>query len=107
VEFAVDCGMAKPQIQAEPKPPFPDTKLAKPGIEAELEPRPKGSAIQAGGQAFTKALAKQLASRGIRVNCVAPGPVWTPLNAADEGNPPEKVKTFGETRATSPAKSWR
>jgi hypothetical protein len=33
--------MAKPQIQAEPKPPFPDTKLAKPGIEAELEPRPK------------------------------------------------------------------
>ena len=30
-------------------------------------------------------------SASIRVNCVAPGPVWTPLNAADEGNPPEKV----------------
>ena len=259
MEFAVDCGMAKPQIQAEPKPPFPDTKLAKPGIEAELEPRPKyqaprykpagkltgkvalvtggdsgigravavlfaregadvaitalpaervdaeetRGAVEAEGRrcltiegdltdrqfcmdavdrtvaelgqldvlvsnaahqnrkdsiediteeewdrtfktnvyayfrlvkaalphlgagasiivtgsetgfegpeslldysatkgavhTFTKALAKQLASRGIRVNCVAPGPVWTPLNAADEGNPPEKVKTFGE-----------
>src|SRR5581483_1225888 len=45
---------------------------------------------------LTKVLAKQLAERGIRVNCVAPGPVWTPLNVADEGNPPEKVKTFGE-----------
>jgi NAD(P)-dependent dehydrogenase (short-subunit alcohol dehydrogenase family) len=45
---------------------------------------------------LTKVLAKQLAERGIRVNCVAPGPVWTPLNPADEGNPPEKVKTFGE-----------
>jgi len=33
--------------------------------------------------AFTKGLAQNLVSRGIRVNCVAPGPVWTPLNAAD------------------------
>lgn len=33
--------------------------------------------------AFTKSLAQQLASRGIRVNCVAPGPVWTPLNPAE------------------------
>ncbi len=33
--------MAKPQIDAEPKPPFPEQKLTKPGIEAELEPRPK------------------------------------------------------------------
>jgi NAD(P)-dependent dehydrogenase (short-subunit alcohol dehydrogenase family) len=45
---------------------------------------------------LTKTLAKQLATRGIRVNCIAPGPVWTPLNPADEGNPPEKVQTFGE-----------
>jgi NAD(P)-dependent dehydrogenase (short-subunit alcohol dehydrogenase family) len=44
---------------------------------------------------LTKVLAKQLASRGIRVNCVAPGPVWTPLNIADEGQPAEKVAQFG------------
>jgi NAD(P)-dependent dehydrogenase (short-subunit alcohol dehydrogenase family) len=45
---------------------------------------------------LTKSFAKMLAERGIRVNCVAPGPVWTPLNLADEGNPPEKVASFGE-----------
>ena len=33
--------MPKPQIDAEPKPPFPEQKLDKPGIEAELSPRPK------------------------------------------------------------------
>jgi NAD(P)-dependent dehydrogenase (short-subunit alcohol dehydrogenase family) len=34
--------------------------------------------------AFTKSLAQQLVERRIRVNCVAPGPVWTPLNVADK-----------------------
>lgn len=34
--------------------------------------------------AFTKSLAQNLVERGIRVNCVAPGPVWTPLNPADQ-----------------------
>jgi NAD(P)-dependent dehydrogenase (short-subunit alcohol dehydrogenase family) len=34
--------------------------------------------------AFTKSLAQMLVDRGIRVNCVAPGPVWTPLNVADK-----------------------
>lgn len=43
---------------------------------------------------FTKSLARQLVSRGIRVNCVAPGPVWTPLNVADK--PAAKVATFGQ-----------
>ena len=33
--------MAEPQIKSEPKPPFPKQKLRKPGIEADLKPRPK------------------------------------------------------------------
>jgi len=43
--------------------------------------------------AFTKSLAQQLLDRSIRVNCVAPGPVWTPLNPADQT--PWKVSKFG------------
>jgi hypothetical protein len=44
---------------------------------------------------FTKGLAQELIERGIRVNCVAPGPVWTPLIPASFG--PEHVKKFGES----------
>jgi NAD(P)-dependent dehydrogenase (short-subunit alcohol dehydrogenase family) len=47
---------------------------------------------------FTKALAKQLADRGIRVNGVAPGPFWTALQPSG-GQPDEKVKTFGQDSA--------
>ncbi|MCY7369642.1 MAG: SDR family oxidoreductase [Polaromonas sp.] len=51
------------------------------------------SATKGAIHAFTKALASNLLERGIRVNAVAPGPVWTPLNPADSSA--EKVSEFG------------
>ncbi|MFL6375428.1 MAG: SDR family oxidoreductase [Pyrinomonadaceae bacterium] len=44
--------------------------------------------------AFTKSLAKNLVEKKIRVNCVSPGPIWTPLNVADK--PPDEVAKHGE-----------
>jgi NAD(P)-dependent dehydrogenase (short-subunit alcohol dehydrogenase family) len=57
---------------------------------------PDYSATKGAINAFTKTLAQLLVKKGIRVNAVAPGPVWTPLNPADEGLPPEDVAKFGE-----------
>jgi NAD(P)-dependent dehydrogenase (short-subunit alcohol dehydrogenase family) len=79
--------------------------------------------------ALTYSLAQSFQDRGIRVNCVAPGPAWTPLIPSTF--PPEKVEKFGQQvpmgrpaqpdeiapptcssprhscRATTPARSWR
>lgn len=52
------------------------------------------SATKGAINAFTYALAQNLVDRGIRVNAVAPGPVWTPLVASTF--PAERVETFGE-----------
>jgi NAD(P)-dependent dehydrogenase (short-subunit alcohol dehydrogenase family) len=57
---------------------------------------PDYSATKGAINAFTKTLAQMLVKKGIRVNAVAPGPVWTPLNPADEGSSPEEAAKFGE-----------
>jgi NAD(P)-dependent dehydrogenase (short-subunit alcohol dehydrogenase family) len=51
------------------------------------------SATKGAIHAWTKSLAQNLIEDGIRVNCVAPGPVWTPLNPADK--PAREVAKFG------------
>jgi NAD(P)-dependent dehydrogenase (short-subunit alcohol dehydrogenase family) len=53
------------------------------------------SATKGAITAFTRSLSENLVGDGIRVNAVAPGPIWTPLNPCG-GSTPEKMKTFGE-----------
>jgi NAD(P)-dependent dehydrogenase (short-subunit alcohol dehydrogenase family) len=54
------------------------------------------SMTKGGIHAFTKALSTNLAPKGIRVNAVAPGPVWTPLNPSDQT--PDDIERFGADR---------
>jgi len=60
------------------------------------------SATKGAIHAFTKALAQQLVEKGIRVNCVSPGPVWTPLNVVDK-EPKEVAKHGADTPMKRPA----
>ena len=57
---------------------------------------PDYSATKGAINAFTKSLAVDLIDRSIRVNAVAPGPVWTPLNPSDDGMTPKDVAKFGQ-----------
>lgn len=60
------------------------------------------SATKGAIHAFTKSLAQNLVEKGIRVNCVAPGPVWTPLNVSDKA-PKEVGKHGADTPMKRPA----
>ena len=53
------------------------------------------SATKGAITAFTRSLSENLVKHGIRVNAVAPGPIWTPLNPSG-GQPPEKIPDFGK-----------
>jgi NAD(P)-dependent dehydrogenase (short-subunit alcohol dehydrogenase family) len=54
------------------------------------------SATKGAITAFTRSLAQNLVKKGIRVNAVAPGPIWTPLNPFG-GQEPDKIKDFGKS----------
>lgn len=54
------------------------------------------SATKGAITAFTRSLSENLVDKGIRVNAVAPGPIWTPLNPFG-GSTPEKMEHFGES----------
>jgi NAD(P)-dependent dehydrogenase (short-subunit alcohol dehydrogenase family) len=56
---------------------------------------PDYAATKGAINAFSKTLSMELLEQGIRVNVVAPGPVWTPLNPSDAGMTPDKVAQFG------------
>src|SRR5687767_9916916 len=79
------CHISNPAAPSSIADPLPDWRAAS---SSWTTPRPRALS-----NAFTKSLAQNLLEKGIRVNCVAPGPVWTPLNPSDK--PPEQVAQFG------------
>lgn len=85
----------------------PGSSIIATGSEVGLEGSarlPDYAATKGAIQSITKTLAQDLLDRSIRVNCVAPGPVWTPLNPADHGVTAEEVSTFGQKLGSSPMK---
>ena len=66
------------------------------------------SATKGASHAFTRSLARNVVSRGIRVNAVAPGPAWTPLNPADKSA--AQIRNFGAStdmkRPAQPEEVW-
>jgi NAD(P)-dependent dehydrogenase (short-subunit alcohol dehydrogenase family) len=95
------CKMALPHLQ-------PGATIINTSSIQSSQPSPElldYATTKAGIVNFTKGLAAMLASRGIRVNAVAPGPIWTPLIPATM--PEEQVESFGEQtpmgRAGQPA----
>ena len=67
---------------------------------------PDDSATQGAINALVKSLAEQRADKGIRVNVVAPGPVWAPLNAAGPGRDDADIAPCGkQTSRGRPAQS--
>lgn len=71
------------------------------GLEGSAQ-LPDYGATKGAIHALTKSLAQELLDKHIRVNCVAPGPVWTPLNPADQGLRAEEVANFGKGPGKSP-----
>jgi NAD(P)-dependent dehydrogenase (short-subunit alcohol dehydrogenase family) len=75
----------------------PGSTIINTASEQAYDPSPSLMAYAATKAAivnFTKKLSQQVLERGIRVNAVAPGPIWTPLIPATM--PPDQVKSFGQ-----------
>ena len=75
----------------------PGSAIVNTGSETGLEGNKKlldYGATKGAIHAFSKSLAQNLVEKGIRVNCVAPGPVWTPLNVADK--PADELAKHGQ-----------